>query len=52
MIMEPVLLQQTSKGKESIKRNQSMKGIIPKSTGITWRQNPPMASNIGGVWEC
>ena len=47
--MEPVLLQQTSKGKESIKRNQSMKGIIPKSTGITWRQNPPMASNIGGV---
>ena len=19
---------------------------------ITWRQNPPMESNMGGVWEC
>ena len=37
------------KGKESVKRNHSMKGIIPKSTGTTWRQNPPMASKMGGV---
>ena len=39
------------KGKESVKGNHSMRRIIPKSTGITWRQNPPMASNMGGLWE-
>ena len=39
------------KGKESVKENYSMRSIIPKSTGITWRQNPPMASNMGGLWE-
>ena len=37
------------KGKESVKGNHSMRRIIPKSTGITWRQNPPMASKMGGV---
>ena len=39
------------KGKESVKGNHSMRRIIPKSAGITWRQNPPMASNMGGLWE-
>ena len=39
------------KRKESVKGNHSMRRIIPKSTGITWRQNPPMASNMGGLWE-
>ena len=38
------------KGKESVKENYSMRSIIPKSTGITWRQNPRMASNMGGLW--